>query len=200
MSIVSTLTPLMDSARKYFEVDNKLSIADLINLFNPNKNLLKGSAVWSNDVFVNFNNHIVLTDETYNGYKVVHCSQAWNSPQAVFNLKGGKTYTFSVYAKSDKDGEGANIYSWLTNEPYYSIPANINGGVKLTTEWKRYSITFVPNMDFKSHIRMEQFANCNLYLAGYKLEEGSLATPLETVGGVVKAVLSALHLERRCLA
>lgn len=183
MSIVSTMTSLMDSARKYFEVDNKLSIADLINLFNPNKNLLEGSAVWSNDVFVNFNDHVVLTDENYNGYKVVHCSQAWNSPQACFNLKGGNTYTFSVYAKSDKDGEGANIYLGLPSEPHFTIPTNISGGVKLTTEWKRYYFTFVSTMDFNSHIRMEQFTNNNLYLAGYKLELGDLATPLTKVGG-----------------
>ena len=145
-------------------------------------NLLTGSADWSGSDFANFNDNVKVTDETYKGYRVVQCKQAWNSPQAVFNLKGGRTYTFSTYAKSDNAGEGANIYFWLTNEPYYSIPANIDGGVKLTTEWKRYSITFVPNMDYKAHIRMEQYANDTLSLAGYKLEEGQ-ETPLEQVGG-----------------
>ena len=145
-------------------------------------NLLTGSADWSGGDFVNFNEHVILTDETYRGYKVVKCDQAWNSPQAIFGLKKGKTYTFSCYAKSEKDGIGANIYSWLTGEPYYSQPANINGGVTLTTEWKRYHITYVPTCDFNAHIRMEQFANNTLSLAGYKLEEGQ-ETPLEQVGG-----------------
>lgn len=155
-------------------------------------NLLTGSADWSGGDFVNFNEHVILTDETYKGYKVVKCDQAWNSLQAYFNLKGGNTYTFSVYAKSDKDGEGANIYLGLPSEPHFTIPTNISGGVKLTTEWKRYSFTFVSTMDFNAHIRMEQFDNNTLSLAGYKLEEGQ-ETPLEQVGGGNSPLLSVLE-------
>ena len=183
MSLSDTMTILMNSARKHFEVSNKLTIANLINLFNPNPNLLTGANDFSGNDFVGFSSNVVLTNETYKGYKVVHCSQAFDSPKAVFNLKGGKTYTFSTYAKSDNDGEGANIYILMNGEPAYAIPPFLNEGVKLTTEWKRYSFTFVAQTDFEMHARMEQFSNSNLYLAGYKLEEGDLATPLTKVGG-----------------
>lgn len=191
MSIVSTLTPLMDSARKYFGVENKLSVGNLINLFNPNPNLLRNSATWSEDI-VNFSNHVVITDEKYKGYKVVHATQAWNSPQAYYHLKKGQTYTFSCYAKSDKPG-GARIYTIKTGETQSTNPSS-SISYQLTTDWKRYIFTFEAIKDFNCHIRLEQYNDNNLYLAGYKLEHGDLATPLTTVGGVTKLPLFAFRM------
>lgn len=162
-------------------------------------NLLTGSADWSGGDFVNFSDHVVLTDETYKGYKVVKCNQAWNSIQAYYLLKAGKTYTFSCYAKTDKAQNGG-LYIWNRGEyPAISPSPAYNSHCSLTTDWKRYSITFTPNQDFYCHLRMEQNEMNTLYLAGYKLEEGQ-ETPLEQVGGVIKHLLSVLHLERRCLA
>ena len=184
------MTSLMNSARKHFEVSNKLTIANLINLFNPNENLLTGVKDFSND-FINFNSHVVITNEFYNGYKVVHCTQAWNSVQAYKHLEKGKTYTFSCYAKSDKENARASFYMVKAGEPNYTIPNK--SPVKLTTEWNRYTLTFKVMNDFNCYLRIEQYNDNNLYLAGYKLEEGSLATPLTELGGVTKVFLSALR-------
>lgn len=187
----------MNSARKHFEVSNELTITNLINLFNPNENLLKNSNTFTGNDFVNFNSNVVLTNETYKYYKIVHCKRAWNSVQAYKHLSKGKTYTFSCYAKSDKENARASFYMVKTGEPNYTIPDN--SPVKLTTEWKRYTFTFKVMNDFNCHLRLEQYNDDNLYLAGYKLEEGSLATPLTELGGVVNLVLTATF-ERRCAA
>ncbi len=186
MSLNKTMTSLMDSARKYFEVDNKLSIANLINLFNPNENLITNTANWGDPNFVNMNNSgILLTNDYYRGLRVIHSTQAWNSPQLKFNTKEGKTYTFSTYAKGNQE-QPYGIYIFLTGESSPAIPSQLGGDTcVLTKDWQRYSFTFKAIRDATIHIRLEQATANDLYLAGYKLEEGSLATPLTETGGEV---------------
>lgn len=184
MSLNNTLTTLMDSARKHFEVDQKLSISNLINLFNPNENLISDTADWGDSNFVNISNSsVTLTNDYYKGLKVIHCTQAWNSPTFKFNIKEGKTYTFSTYAKGDQH-QGFGIYIVYTGNPQVTNPNYLNGPACVVTEnWQRYSFTFTAIKDTTINVRLEQGVPANLYLAGYKLEEGSLATPLTELGG-----------------
>lgn len=184
MSLSETMTSLMNSARKHFEVSSKLTIANLINLFNPNENLIKDSANWGDTNFGNTSNSgVTLTNDSYKGLRVIHCTQAWNSPQFQFNIKKGKTYTFSTYAKGDQH-QGFSIYvvfsgnPQVTNPNYLSEPTSV-----VTKDWQRYSFTFTAIEDATINVRLEQCVPANLYLAGYKLEEGSLATPLTELGG-----------------
>ena len=180
MSLNSTMTSLMDGARNHFEVTNKLSINNLVNLFNPNPNLLAGSADWGKTTFTNFGSQVVLTDDTYKGYKVVRCVQAWTSPQAVIQLKNGVTYTFSLYAKADKDIDGY-FFTWLTGQDDFNEPANHQ--VKLTSNWQKFAFTFRMKGDYTLHLRLEAARDgVNMYQAGFKVEVGDLATPFEKVG------------------
>ena len=192
MSLSETMTSLMNSARKYFEVDNKLSIANLINLFNPNPNLINDTANWGDSNFVNINNSsVTLTNDYYKGLKVIHCTQAWNSPAFKFNIKEGKTYTFSTYVKGDQH-QGFGIYIVYTGNPQVTNPSYLYGPAYVVTkDWQRYSFTFTAMKDTTINVRLEQDVPANLYLAGYKLEEGSLATPLTELGGVTKLPLFA---------
>lgn len=181
MSLNSIMTSLMDGARNHFEVTNKLSINNLVNLFNPNPNLLADSADWGKTTFTNFGSHVVLTNDTYKGYKVVRCDQAWNSPQAVIQLKNGVTYTFSLYAKADTDTDGY-FFTWLTGQGYFNEPANRQ--VKLTSNWQKFAFTFRMEGDYTLHLRLElTHDGVNMYQAGFKVEVGDLTTPLEKVGG-----------------
>ena len=182
----------MNSARKHFEVSSKLTIANLINLFNPNENLIKDSANWGDTNFGNTSNsRVTLTNDSYKGLRVIHCTQAWNSPQFKFNIKKGKTYTFSTYAKGDQH-QGFGIYVVFTGHSQVTNPNFFDGPACVVTEnWQRFSFTFTALEDATINIRLEQVTDSNLYLAGYKLEEGSLATPLTELGGVTKLPLFA---------
>lgn len=173
----------MNSARKHFEVSSKLTIDNLINLFNPNENLIKDSANWGDSNFVNINNSsVTLTNDYYKGLKVIHCTKAWDSPAFKFNIKEGKTYTFSTYAKGDQH-QWFGIYIVYTGNPEVTNPIYLEGPGGVTENWQRYSFTFTASEDATINVRFEQGADVNLYLAGYKLEEGSLATPLTELGG-----------------
>lgn len=184
VNLSETMTSLMNSARKHFEVSNELTIANLINLFNPNENLIKDSANWGDPNFVNINSSsVTLTNDYYKGLKVIHCSQAWNSPAFKFNIKKGKTYTFSTYAKGDQH-QWFGIYVVYTGNPQVTNPNYLEGPTCVVTkDWQRYSFTLTALEDATINVRLEQGTNASLYLAGYKLEEGSLATPLTELGG-----------------
>ena len=78
----------------------------------------------------------------------------------VKNLKFGQTYTYSFYAKSDKEGTKALIggaqFKWKQWFPEKTII--------LGKEWKRYSVSFVPEKTFKN-------ADDNRYCLFYGLKE-----------------------------
>lgn len=204
MSVITdSLTSLMDTARKYFEVDNKLSIANLINLFNPNPNLISDTATWGGSNFDNIigNSNVSITGDTYRGLKVAKCTHAWDSPRFNFDIQKGKTYTFSTYAKGNNK-QWCGIYTVETGSSEITNPNYSYNKLFVTDKWQRYSFTFTALATGTIHVRMEQSTNDDLYLAGYKLEEGSLATPLKELlmGGGAKALLSALIPVRGCLA
>lgn len=181
MNVSETLTALMDSARKYFEVTNKLSISNLINLFNPNPNLLTGVKDFSGN-WANLNNY--QEDGTYKGLNVLKTKQAWGAPYQAISYKKGKTYTFSFYAKEKNNVD--NIKATV-----YLLPAGDNSSDVLTlasetnillqSNWERYAVTFTMNKDYVLNPRIESnntTGKAITYICGYKLEEGSLATPL----------------------
>lgn len=188
MSLSSTMTSLMDGARNHFEVTNKLSISNLINLFNPNPNLFSGAKDFSGDWVINPSYH---EDSTYKGLKVYKTTNAWNGIYQEYRCKTGKTYTFSFYAKEEgntnqvlasafilRPGDNTNPFTSITNTVFMLRP-----------EWRRYAVTFTMNKDYTLCPRIESNSNATSWRCGYKLEEGSLATPLTEVGGVTEPVL-----------
>lgn len=183
----------MNSARKHFEVSSKLTIANLINLFNPNKNLLTGAKDFSGDWTIYASYH---EDGTYKGMKVYKTTAAWSGIYQPYTCKAGKTYTFSFYAREENNTDNLNATAYIqkpgeATNPFSSITSN---NFMLQPEWKRYSVTFTMNQDWELAPRIESNAEgVPSWRCGYKLEEGSLATPLtELGGGVTKRLLFSL--------
>lgn len=182
MSLNSTMTSLMDGARNHFEVTNKLSISNLINLFNPNPNLFSGAKDFSGDWTINPSYH---EDGTYKGLKVYKTTDPWHGVYQEYRCKTGKTYTFSFYAKEEDNTNQALATVYILPPGDYTKPfASItNTEFMLRPEWKRYAVTFTMNRDYTLHLRIESNSNATSWRCGYKLEEGSLAPPLVEVGG-----------------
>lgn len=179
MTLSNTLTTLMDSARKHFEVNQKLSIANLINLFNPNPNLLTGIKDWSG-AWQQINTY--TKQNTYKGLDVLYKKQAWSGASQSISLSPG-TYTFSLYAKSDIDETEAIIYLLMVSSTSENISL-ASKAFSLTTNWQRCSATFSVTKEKTIAPRIELTQDTDsIYICGYKLEEGSLPTPLTELGG-----------------
>lgn len=188
MSLSNTLTTLMDSARKHFEVTNKLSLDNLINLFNPNPNLLTGSKDFSGNW--NSKGHS-YENGTYKGLNVRTTEEAWNGISQSYQAQKGKTYTFSLYAKANAPLTASFFIPPVNGK---NCVSGSDGSRYITTSWERYSITFSMTDSETITPRMEPGTdNTSFSVCGFKLEEGSLATPLtEFGGGVTKRLLSSL--------
>lgn len=193
MSIVSTLTPLMDKFREKTGLTDKLTIARATGLIDHL------------DLHVNPNmlptiKFVVNANKAYPNWSEYHFN---------FNLNPG-TYTFSWKAKTDSTSADQKVRIRLLDAvKNITIPSQqelFGVGMIFPLTDKAQSYTFDIPDDGNSYAlycygsggNVPQTWDVTFY--DCKLELGDLATPLTTVGGVVKAVLSALHLERRCLA
>ncbi|WP_270318323.1 hypothetical protein [Weissella confusa] len=157
---------------------------DLSQISVGGRNLLLGTANWSGDS-TRWTKRGTVTDSsvTYRGMIVASTSSAWISPiymmQNAGILQVGKTYTFSTYVRntSDTDTTLASFYDngiVRFNGNSVALPAH--------TDWKRVSTTFSVIKDPATStygLRWESgnsTTNGQIQLAGYKLEEGNIAT------------------------
>lgn len=181
MSLSSTMTSLMDSARKHFEVTNKLSINNLINLFNPNPNLMPDAETFGKGKWTNMPAYSHSAD--WNGLEVISGTSNHAGVNCDYNVKAGETYTFSIYAKASVANFGASFHIvYDFPQSAWVVPVH-DKAINIDTDWKRYSMTFTIKRDGQINPRVESDTPGTLYLAGYKLERGDLATPLQKVGG-----------------
>ena len=130
MSIASTLTPLMDKARKLTGLTEKISIARLTSLMNHF------------DLHVNPN----LLDKTQITTKHIPSStyQQWTYNNFDYVLKPYTTYTFSWRAKTDSDKSDKKIRVRIFDLQNNAVIANANGAgveIPLTDQLKIYTFT-----------------------------------------------------------
>lgn len=146
------------------------------------RNLMLGTSDWSGGSS-RWNYLATVIAETYRGALISSSSSAWGRPRYMLQNAGilqvGKTYTFSTYVRntSDTDANIASNYdaNIVTPDGYtITLPAH--------TDWTRVSTTFTvqnnPNTS-ASGLRWEtrnNVTNGQVQFAGYKLEEGNLAT------------------------
>lgn len=192
-NITDTLTPLMDKFRSKTGLTDKLTVARATSLMDHlelhvNPNMLPT---------IKF---VVNANKDYPNWSEYHFN---------FNLNPG-TYTFSWKAKTDSTSADQKVRIRLLDAvKNITIPSQqglFGVGMIFPLTDKAQSYTFDIPDDGNSYAlycygsggNVPQTWDVTFY--DCKLELGDLATPLTTVGGVVKAVLSALHLERRCLA
>lgn len=170
----------MNSARKHFEVDSKLSIDDLNNEFNPNPNLVPDD--FSGSGWGNLNGYQV-DDQTYRGMKVIKREYLWSGVYFPINVKQGEQYTVSLYAKVDTANEGSPCF-YLAPTNKFKMTTSDTLGINITDKWQRFINTFTVLKSGVLNPRIELNKNGAgfLYISGYKIEKGSLATPLTKVG------------------
>ena len=136
------------------------------------KNLYEGSQDFSG-TWINESSWSTA-DETYNGLVVKYRKDAWNGLMKEIDVKKNGVYTFSFFGKKSANG-ATNVY--------------LGGGVgatpseasfNLTTEWQRFSITFVTTTGGKLKARVENSnSDSNTYICGYMLEENNIMTSYE---------------------
>lgn len=142
------------------------------------KNLQYNSATYEGWSAVNTTLENVITNETYNGGKVLKYTKPWQYIQPPVRLYKAGTYTISFDAKLDIDGNGtAYIYGLISN-----------GMVVEGKTFKRYSSTFTITEDKEHRLTILMPSNhtySELYIANIQVEQNSTMTEYEPyVGGI----------------
>ncbi len=155
---------------------------DLSKISVGGRNLLLGTADWSGGS-ARWDYRGVQMNGTYRGNVIAATSKAWDSPVYLMQNAGilqmGKTYTFSTYVRntSDTDTVIDSYYDGNIIKPFSivtTLPAH--------TDWTRVSGTFTVIKDpttSTAGLRWESqkdVTNGQVQFAGYKLEEGNVAT------------------------
>lgn len=192
MTVTETLTALMDKARQITGLTEKISIPRLIGLMDHF------------DLHVNPNllSQTLLVSHVDTNYPMWSNTTAYCTNRAP--LEPGKTYTLSWCARTDGNNRKirVRIFNWSTNT---TIPA-MSSGIEFPLSSTRQSYTFtIPNGDTGYNVVLygsaaSEAQNKDVTFYDVKLEYGDLATPLQKVGGVVKALLCALTPVRGCAA
>lgn len=148
-------------------------------------NLLKGTADFRPDNLWQPLNAWVRTNETYNGLTIFKgkTTEPWNGLCQYYPVKSGETYTFSLNARYESGTGKSFLYIQLNSsqEGQYkgvdTTPRSL--GINLNENWQRYSFTFKASSDGYIKPRIERGdENKNiLEICGFKLEQGSVATP-----------------------
>nr|DAL74490.1 MAG TPA: Minor structural protein 4 [Caudoviricetes sp.] len=137
----------------------------------PNLNLLDGTKDFSGT----WNNSTLWTDDgTYNGLKVRKRTESVKGTYKIWTVPTDGTYTFSAYVKSS--GNNANVHG-----------AFVVNGVRETDrtfgnnfDWKRDSLTRTLKAGDSivySYEMAGSAVDSTIWVAGYKIESGSIATP-----------------------
>lgn len=154
---------------------------DVAKLLKDKTNLLLGTRNFAGDKWSNLA-HWHEEPGYWNGLKVYSSTSDWYGIQYQYEVKKGNQYTFSFYARQQSENnsayivlsEGSTGAHLACTEPYQKSDIHIG------TEWKRYSLTFQAIADGTIYPRVEQsVTNNTIYVAGYKLELGKVATPWE---------------------
>ena len=173
-NITDTLTPLMDKFRAKTGLTNKMTVARATSLMDHldlhvNPNLLSATEY---TVGVN-------KEDLYYSFKII------------YDLPKAGAYTFSWKARTNGNTKNVRLIAYR-DAPYREIPAV---SFPLTDKLQSSTIT-VPEAGYHFCIYpsgLGEKADKPVIYYDCKLEVGDLATPLTTVGGVTKALLSALE-------
>lgn len=197
MSLNDVMTPLMDKARKLTGLTDKISIARLTELMDHikliiNENLIPDAATFGHDTWNN--KQYWKAEPSWNGLEVRSSDEKYYGLSPKIEVQAGEIYTFSLYAKQDKENPNACIYLGNSNEDYSGMLDNFQKPIDIGTHFERYSVSFKVKKNCIIFPRVEQRMLGNrIYIAGYKLEVGNLATPLEKVGGGVSTSPYKVH-------
>lgn len=154
---------------------------DVARLLGDKTNLLLGTRSFSGED--NWKNRDTVTIEPgyYKGLKSAAVQVLDGSIYQPYRVKADTSYTFSFFAREDKDNPKAK----LAIKPIDAKNINIDNEeqvVHITTEWQRFAVTFSVDKDCDISIQIIQgpeASNNILHLAGFKLQYGQNNTPWE---------------------
>ena len=154
---------------------------DVARLLNDKTNLLLGTRSFFGED--NWKNRDTVTIEPgyYKGLKSAAVQVLDGSIYQPYRVKADTSYTFSFFAREDKDNPKAK----LAIKPIDAKNINIDNEeqvVHITTEWQRFAVTFSVDKECDISIQVIQgpeTTNNVLHLAGLKLQYGQNDTPWE---------------------
>ena len=154
---------------------------DVARLLGDKTNLLLGTRSFSGED--NWKNRDTVTIEPgyYKGLKSAAVQVLDGSIYQPYRVKTDTSYTFSFFAREDKDNPKAK----LAIKPIDAKNINIDNEeqvVHITTEWQRFAVTFLADKECDVSIQVIQgpeASNNVLHLAGLKLQYGQNDTPWE---------------------
>lgn len=142
------------------------------------RNLLTGTQEWQGE----WGNFPLwgMDEDKYKGLTVQKRSISWSGLGQYYNAKPNTKYTFSFYAKAskltDKFMDIFTLPSEDWNSPVIAVP--IYAYIPLATDWKRFSWTITTTGGGKIFPSVCSTKDgTTIYVCGYKLEKGSVATP-----------------------
>lgn len=165
-----TLSNVNDGTITHYAYAYSADGTDRFTTVYPNLNLLDGTKDFSGTWI---NSDSWATDGTYKGLTVKKRTGKWLGIYKSFTAPKDGKYKFSTYIKSSGD---ANVIGVVF----------INGVTAFTNslgnnfDWNRHSVTIdlkAGDIAFSRYEISTSNTNCILWVAGYKLEEGSIATP-----------------------
>lgn len=136
------------------------------------KNLYKGSQDFSG--YWNNASNWTTDSSNYNGLTVKKRDGQWAGLSKDIQVEQGKTYTFSLFAKSDSSRPFAIYTAGGTATTTPELTTN-----NTTNNWERYTFTFTANATGTVRLRLENTSSDTgnyTYICGYQLEIGE-ATP-----------------------
>jgi hypothetical protein len=124
-------------------------------------------------------NYGISPDGTQNSTRLENLGTSNTGTSKTYAVVSGVTYTFSIYLKLNSGvfNNNANIYIY-PNAPSTSIPFS-----DLTSEWKRYSVTYVSSITGNQTFQIRTDVISSIEVYGVQLEAGSYATSIIPTNG-----------------
>ena len=148
---------------------NKVS-TDFNNLSIGGRNLYLDTKEYNDSSkWTNYNDY-TKTNEYFNGTIVMSRAGTWEGLYQPITLEENTIYTLSAWIKGDGNSD-------LRFYGYTPIKSNFVKEEKISTEWKRYYVTFNAESGVANTARFENgISDASMYIAGLKLEKGNKAT------------------------
>ncbi|WP_239879270.1 phage specificity protein [Limosilactobacillus reuteri] len=128
--------------------------------------------------------HVEMCSDPWKGFLVAKQNSPIEGIQQAYDVKAGTTYTFSLFAKMDTldDSNKPQIILAKTNLDT-SLDTKIDAWRKeiedITSDFKRYDLTFTPSEDCTIYPHVISNSNNPIFVCGYQLEIGKTSTPWE---------------------
>ena len=119
---------------------------------------------------------------TYNGMPVIKKAGSWSGAFKLVDIVAGKTYTFSVWVKSDQAKSSVAIYATGGSTGATATISPGSKAITTATDWERVSFTFTCSTSGSIALRVENWDSSTTnytYISGYQLELGPEATSYE---------------------